>query len=95
MQAPVEFIELNMGNYDDDQVAQLNQWAIWAAGQIERDAAAFERAKIELAGIIESIPQQYRILYRPGSGCEEPIATLAMSVCKLVDEVLRLSKVVG
>ena len=31
-----EYIELNMANYDEDQVCQLNGWAIWAYGEIER-----------------------------------------------------------
>ena len=31
---PVEYIELNMANYDEDDVAQLNAWAIWAFGRI-------------------------------------------------------------
>jgi hypothetical protein len=31
-----EYIELNMANYDEDQVCQLNAWAIWAVGEIER-----------------------------------------------------------
>lgn len=32
---PVEYIELNMNNYDEDDVAQLNNWAIWARDRIE------------------------------------------------------------
>ena len=32
---PVEFIELNILNYDHDQVCQLNEWAIWAISRIE------------------------------------------------------------
>lgn len=32
---PVEYIELNMSNYNEDDVSQLNEWAIWAAGRIE------------------------------------------------------------
>ena len=31
-----EYIELNMANYDEDQVSQLNAWGIWAYGEIER-----------------------------------------------------------
>ena len=31
-----EYIELNMANYDEDQVCQLNAWAIWAVDEIER-----------------------------------------------------------
>ncbi len=30
------YIELNMSNYDEDQVSQLNGWSIWAYGEIER-----------------------------------------------------------
>ena len=30
-----EYIELNMVNYNSDEVLQLNQWGIWAAGRIE------------------------------------------------------------
>lgn len=32
---PVDYIELNMGNYGEDEVSQLNQWAIWASERIE------------------------------------------------------------
>ena len=32
----VEYIELNMANYDEDQVSQLNAWGIWASHEIER-----------------------------------------------------------
>jgi hypothetical protein len=32
----VEYIELNMSNYDEDQVSQLNAWGIWASHEIER-----------------------------------------------------------
>lgn len=31
-----EYIELNMANYDEDQVSQLNAWGIWASHEIER-----------------------------------------------------------
>ncbi len=31
---PVEYIELNMSNFDDDDVSQLNEWGIWAVGRI-------------------------------------------------------------
>ena len=31
-----EFIELNMRNYDEDDVSQLNAWAIWADAELER-----------------------------------------------------------
>jgi len=30
-----EYIELNLSNYDHDDVCQLNSWAIWAFGRIE------------------------------------------------------------
>ena len=32
---PVSYIELNMQNYDEDDVSQLNEWAIWATDRIE------------------------------------------------------------
>ena len=32
---PVEYIELNLSNFNDDDVSQLNEWGIWAAGRIE------------------------------------------------------------
>ena len=32
--SPVEYIELNMANYDEDDVAQINQWGTWAVGEI-------------------------------------------------------------
>ncbi len=31
-----EYIELNMRNYDEDDVSQLNAWAIWADAELER-----------------------------------------------------------
>ena len=31
----VEYIELNLSNYDDEDVAQLNEWAIQAYKRIE------------------------------------------------------------
>lgn len=43
-----EYIELNMANYDEDQVAQLNGWAIQAYGEIERLQADNERLRQEL-----------------------------------------------
>lgn len=30
-----EYIELNMNNYDEEQVSQLNEWATWAFQHIE------------------------------------------------------------
>lgn len=36
MTSPVEYIELNLSNYGPDDVAQLNEWGIWASGEIER-----------------------------------------------------------
>lgn len=32
---PVDYIELNMSNFDDEDVSQLNEWGIWADGRIE------------------------------------------------------------
>ncbi len=32
---PVPYIELNLSNYDAEDVAQLNEWAIWASYEIE------------------------------------------------------------
>ena len=34
--APVEYIELNLSNYDADDVSQLNEWAIWAYGRLQQ-----------------------------------------------------------
>lgn len=34
-QGPVDYLELNLNNYCEDEVAQLNEWAIWAATKIE------------------------------------------------------------
>jgi hypothetical protein len=31
-----EYIELNMRNYSEEQVSQLNAWAIWADAELER-----------------------------------------------------------
>jgi len=40
-----EYIELNMCNYNDDDVAHLNEWGIWAAGEIERLRLSRDREK--------------------------------------------------
>ena len=42
--ADVEYIELNMSNFDDDDVSQLSEWAIAAFGAIASitGEAAFE-----------------------------------------------------
>lgn len=34
-----EYIELNLGNYSPEDVAQLNEWAIWAVEQLESAAS--------------------------------------------------------
>ena len=31
-----EYIELNMRNFSDEQVSQLNTWAVWADAELER-----------------------------------------------------------
>lgn len=31
-----EYIELNMRNYSEEEVSQLNTWAIWADAELER-----------------------------------------------------------
>ena len=46
-----EHIELNMANYDEDQVAQLNGWAIWAYGEIER-------LQHEVAGLVGELQKR-------------------------------------
>jgi hypothetical protein len=30
-----EYIELNLSNYDHDDVCRLNAWGVWAVGRIE------------------------------------------------------------
>lgn len=46
-----EYIELNMANYDEDQVSQLNGWAIWAHGEIER-------LQHEVAGLVSELQRR-------------------------------------
>lgn len=46
-----EYIELNMSNYDDEDVSQLNQWGIWAVGRIEDLETISEELK---AAIVDS-----------------------------------------
>lgn len=46
-----EHIELNMANYDEDQVAQLNGWSIWAYGEIER-------LQHEVAGLVNELQRR-------------------------------------
>lgn len=33
---PVDYIELNLSNYGPDDVCQLNEWGIWASGELDR-----------------------------------------------------------
>lgn len=40
--SPVEYIELNISNYDCDDVSQLNEWGIWAWGEIQRLRSVLE-----------------------------------------------------
>lgn len=47
---PVDYTELNMSNFDDDQVSQLNEWAIWANAEIKT-------LRAELASHLEIILQ--------------------------------------
>ncbi len=35
MNSPVEYIELNMSNYSNSDVSQLNEWAIWASKRLD------------------------------------------------------------
>lgn len=46
MTVKTEYVELNMSNFDDDDVAQLNQWGIET---IEVIAQAVERLGTEIA----------------------------------------------
>ena len=57
---PVSYIELNMGNYDEDDVAQLNEWGIWASDRIEdlEDQLTKKQKAIQKA-----IQQAYEALY--------------------------------
>lgn len=53
---PVDYIELNMGNYSEEDVSQLNQWGTWASNRLdELDSALIaSNAMIEeYAGINE------------------------------------------
>ncbi len=45
---PVEHIELNILNYNEDQVSQLNEWAIWAYEEIELLKEELRRETIRL-----------------------------------------------
>jgi hypothetical protein len=40
-----EYIELNMGNYSEDNVAQLNAWGIWANSEIDELRNTIEELK--------------------------------------------------
>lgn len=44
-----EYIELNMANYDENQVSHLNWWAVWAYEEIERLQADNTRLQKERA----------------------------------------------
>ena len=46
-----QYIELNMANYDEDQVCQLNAWAIWAVDEIER-------LQHEVAGLVGELQRR-------------------------------------
>ena len=36
MMGKPEYIELNMNNYNEDDVSQLNDWGVWASSEIDR-----------------------------------------------------------
>lgn len=55
-----KYVELNMLNYDADDVAQLNAWGIWAVGEIDRLKAELERKSL----VLDALP---RLL---GVGCK-------------------------
>lgn len=47
MDKPVEYIELNMSNFNDDDVLQLNEWGIWAADELAKQPPSNPHYKIE------------------------------------------------
>ena len=60
MQSPVESIELNLSNYGPDEVSQLNEWSIWAFGQIEGTDAAVAAERKRGVDIIKSLYRKRR-----------------------------------
>jgi len=40
-----QYVELNMSNYNDNDVAQLNEWGIWAMGRIVELEAKCDEAR--------------------------------------------------
>lgn len=45
------YVELNPANYTDEEVAHLNEWGIWAYGEIDRQQAEIERLRAALKSI--------------------------------------------
>lgn len=49
-----EYIKVNMFNYDEDQVDQLNEWGIWASQYIDHLELRLQRANDLLRRIEKS-----------------------------------------
>ena len=49
------YVELNPANYTDEEVAHLNEWGIWAYGEIDRQQAEIERLRAALQKILDVI----------------------------------------
>lgn len=50
---PYDYRELNISNYTDDDVSQLNQWAIWADSELERQHDELTSTKEEVKSVLQ------------------------------------------
>lgn len=56
-EAPVPYQELNPSNYDHDDVDQLNEWAVWAYGELEKLQEENQRLRNGLSMVNEEVCQ--------------------------------------
>lgn len=56
-EAPVPYQELNLSNYDHGDVDQLNEWGVWAYGELEKLQAENQRLRHGLSKVNEEVCQ--------------------------------------
>lgn len=63
---PVDYIELNLSNYTSDDVAQLNEWGVWAHERIAtlESEARIRKAMVDVLKKVDLPRQTLLILVR-------------------------------
>lgn len=85
---PVPYIELNLSNYDAEDVAQLNEWAIWAFGYIEELEMQIRAKDARISGLDEELARLQRVQnfqYRSACEYEQRFIELRDMVKEFVD----------